>query len=442
MARVASASSNLQTHGAFAHTNFSSPQKFLDSTRSNLLLIDLRTRPRTAFRGLNLTSRRHAPFNDLHWNWSCGSIEAHQSSSIVNSGDRTSAPRNTPGTENTQGIASSNDEDEDLELEKGYKMINVCDRLIEVFMIEKPKTSEWRKLLAFSKEWSKIRPHFFIRCKARADAETDPEKKQKLLKLGRKLKEVDEDMQRHDELLKEIQENPLEVDAIVARRRKDFTGDFFEHLKLVSNTYYDSLESRDELARLASKCLAAVQAYDNAAADSEALNLAQRKFDDILSSPSLDAASKKIDNLAKANQLDSTLMLYITKAWASAKDSTLMKDEAKDIMYHLYMVARASLQRLVPKEVRIIKHLLSLEDPEERSAALAAAFSPGPETQGKHVDMLYTTPGELHKWITVVLDAYYMNKEGTLLKEAQQLMNPMVIQRMEFLKKVVEEEFM
>jgi hypothetical protein len=127
---------------------------------------------------------------DSHWNWSCNSIEAHQSSSIVNSGDRTSAPRNTEGTENAQGIASSNNEDEDLELEKGYKMINVCDRLIEVFMIEKPKTSEWRKLLAFSKEWSKIRPHFFKWCKVWEDAETDPEKKQKLLKLGRKLKEV------------------------------------------------------------------------------------------------------------------------------------------------------------------------------------------------------------------------------------------------------------
>lgn len=442
-ATMASASLNLQTFGALAHTTSSSLPKFPNSTHSNLLLINPRIRPRTSFRGLNLTSsRRLAPFNDLHWNWSCSSIEAHQSSSIANSGDRTSAPRYTEGTENAQVVASSNDKDEDLELEKGYKMVNVCDRLIDVFMIEKPKTSEWRKLLAFSNEWSKIRPHFFKRCKVRADAEIDPEKKQKLLKLGRKLKEVDEDMQRHDELLKEIQENSSEVDAIVARRRKDFTGDFFEHLKLVADTYYDSLESRDELARLAAKCLAAVQAYDNAAADSEALSVAQHKFDDILSSPSLDAACKKIDNLAKANQLDSTLMLYITKAWASAKDSSMMKDEAKDIMYHLYMVARGNLQRLVPKEVRIIKHLLSLEDPEERTAALAAAFSPGAETQGKHVDMLYTTPGELHKWITIVLDAYYMNKEGSLIKEAQQLMNPMIIQRMEFLKKVVEEEFM
>lgn len=438
-----SSSSNFPTLGALAYTNSSSLPKFLYSTRSNLLLNNPRTRPRTAFRGLNLTSsRRLAPFNDLCRNWSCSSIEAHQSSSVVNSGDKTSAPRNTEGTEHAQGIASSNDEDEDLELEKGYKMINVCDRLIDVFMIEKPKTSEWRKLLAFSKEWIKIRPHFFKRCKVRADAETDPEKKQKLFKLGRKLKEVDEDMTRHGELLKEIQENPSEVDAIVARRRKDFTGDFFEHLKLVADTYYDSLESRDELARLAAKCLAAVQAYDNAAVDSEALSMAQLKFDDILSSPSLDAACKKIDNLAKENQLDSTLMLYITKAWASAKDSTMMKDEVKDIMYHLYMVARGNLQRLVPKEVRIMKHLLSLEDPEERSAALVAAFSPGAETQGKHVDMLYTTPEELHKWITLVLDAYYMNKEGSLIKEAQQLMNPMVIQRLEFLKKVVEEEFM
>ena len=62
----------------------------------------------------------------------------------------------------------------------------------------------------------------------------------------------------------------LEVDAIVSRRHKYFTGDLFEHLKLVSNTYYDSLESRDELARLTSKCVVVVQTYDNETTNSKA----------------------------------------------------------------------------------------------------------------------------------------------------------------------------
>lgn len=69
-------------------------------------------------------------------------------------------------------------------------MSRVCDRLIEVFMVDKPRPEEWRKLLAFSEEWNKIRPHFFKRCKSRADAEDNPKKKGDLLKLARRLKEV------------------------------------------------------------------------------------------------------------------------------------------------------------------------------------------------------------------------------------------------------------
>ena len=56
--------------------------------------------------------------------------------------------------------------------------------------------------------------------------------------------QIDEDMEKHDELLKEIQSNPTDLDAIVAKRRKDFTGDFFRYLALLSETY-DNLEDRD-----------------------------------------------------------------------------------------------------------------------------------------------------------------------------------------------------
>ena len=51
-------------------------------------------------------------------------------------------------------------------------------------------------------------------------------------------------MEGHSELLKEIQDSPTDINAIVARRRKDFTGEFFRYLTLLSETY-DSLEDRD-----------------------------------------------------------------------------------------------------------------------------------------------------------------------------------------------------
>lgn len=70
------------------------------------------------------------------------------------------------------------------------RMVRVCDKLIGVFMVDKPAPTDWRRLLAFSREWNNIRPHFFKRCQDRADAEGDPAMKERLLRLGRKLKEV------------------------------------------------------------------------------------------------------------------------------------------------------------------------------------------------------------------------------------------------------------
>ncbi|KAI4305831.1 hypothetical protein L6164_029173 [Bauhinia variegata] len=323
-----------------------------------------------------------------------------------------------------------------------HKMVRVCDKLIDVFMVDKPTPTDWRRLIAFSKEWNNIRPHFFRRCEYRADSENDPGMKQKLLRLGRKLKEVDEDVQRHNELLEVIKRAPSEISEIVSNRRKDFTKEFFLHLHTVAASYHDNPKAQNDLAKLGNACLAAVQAYDAATESVQALQAAELKFQDIMSSPSLDAACRKIDNLAEKNQLDSTLVLMITKAWSAAKESNMMKDEAKDILYHLYKTAVGNLQRLMPKEIRIIKYLLQIKDPEEQLSALKDAFTPGEELEGIDVDTLYTTPEKLHTWIKAVVDAYHLSGEGTLIREARDLMSPQIIQKLEELKKVVEDKFM
>lgn len=64
--------------------------------------------------------------------------------------------------------------------------------------------------------------------------------------------------------------------------------------------------------------------------------------------------------------------------------------QVKDVLYHLYKTARGNLQRLMPKEIRILKYLLTIEDPEERMSALEDAFTPGEELEGMDVDCLYT----------------------------------------------------
>ncbi|GFZ10001.1 hypothetical protein Acr_21g0006000 [Actinidia rufa] len=392
-------------------------------------------------------------------------------------------------------LTSNNDErdgEDDVEAPDGHKMARVCDKLIEVFMVDKPTTRDWRRLLGFSKDWNKIRPHFYKRCQDRADSEDDPGMKHKLLRLGRKLKEclykgnymkmllllrapdewttiltlfsmdplvngvtslmlrnfqaivlrlVDEDVQRHSELLEVIKGAPSEINEIVARRRKDFTKEFFEHLYTVAASYDDNTTEQNDMKNLGKSCLDAVRAYDTASESIEALNVAELKLQDIVNSPTLDAACRKIDNLAEKNQLDSTLMLMITKAWSAAKESHMVKDEAKDIMYYLYMNAREHMQKNLPKEVRILKYLLTVEDTDKLLCDLKDAFTPGGELV-ENSDFVYTTPKKLHALMTLVIDAYNTSREGTIMREARDLMNPNVIQRMEVLKKIVENKFM
>ena len=52
--------------------------------------------------------------------------------------------------------------------------------------------------------------------------------------------QIDDDVQRHDELLEVIRKAPSEFSAIVSRRRKDFTKEFFVHLHTVAESYYEN----------------------------------------------------------------------------------------------------------------------------------------------------------------------------------------------------------
>ncbi|XP_037440611.1 uncharacterized protein At4g37920-like [Triticum dicoccoides] len=326
------------------------------------------------------------------------------------------------------------------EVAMGYTMTQICDRFIEFFMHEKPETKDWRKVLVFREEWQRYRPHFYKRCQVCIDVETDTSVKQKLIVLARKVKKIDDEIETHMELFTELRENPTDINAIVARRRKDFTGDFFRNLNFLVNAY-NGLDERDAIARLGAKCLSAIHAYDCTLQQLD-IDSAQSKFDDILNSSSLDDACDKIKGLAKAKELDSSLVLLINRAWAAAKDSKTMKNKVKDIMYHIYTTAKESLKIISPPEMKLLKYLLNIEDPEERFAALASAFSPGDEHEVKDEDALYTTPNELHKWIKMVLDSYHLNKEETDFMDARRMSDPVIIQRLILLKETVEEEYM
>ena len=64
--------------------------------------------------------------------------------------------------------------------------------------------------------------------------------------------------------------------------------------------------------------------------------------------------------------------------------------QVKELMHHLYLVARGHLQRLIPKEIRMLQHILAIEDPTQRFAALSESFAPAEESIDKDREDLHT----------------------------------------------------
>ena len=60
---------------------------------------------------------------------------------------------------------------------------------------------------------------------------------------------IDEDVQRHNELLGVVRRTPLEISEIVSKRRKDFTKEFFVHLHTVAESYYENPQEQNGEAK-------------------------------------------------------------------------------------------------------------------------------------------------------------------------------------------------
>lgn len=76
------------------------------------------------------------------------------------------------------------------EVADGLTMTQFCDKIIDLFLHEKPKSKDWKKYLVFREEWKKYRDKFYSRCLARADSESDSKMKQKLTTLAGRVKKV------------------------------------------------------------------------------------------------------------------------------------------------------------------------------------------------------------------------------------------------------------
>lgn len=351
----------------------------------------------------------------------------------------------------------------------------VYDRLIDVF--SQRSTEDWRKLIAFSKQWPSLAPGVFERLDERISIlDQGSDEQRNLKKIARRLKIVSDEMADYAALMEIFRKAPSrDWEGLVAQKRSSLGQDFFNYMELrisaagsaaaaataaeqktkksetdqgsASTTATASLHKKeaDALAALGSQVAALVEAHDRIISDETALESAQTKFAELLQAASMEDAEAKLDELASSGRLDPALLLTMAKAYAGVKETDATKEEVKDIMAHLYFKAKESFAQQAPVEVRILKFLLAVESPGERATLLEQSFQPGPEISTVDQDHLFTTPERMLNTITNVLGMYDGAAESSgrdgMAGQAAALMNPEVILRLRELQEMIRQNY-
>lgn len=321
----------------------------------------------------------------------------------------------------------------------------VADRLIAVFQTKSQE--EWRKLIGFSKQWPELAPVVLERMLEKSRELSEPQQQLDMRKLRRQLSRVHDEIQEFNALLERFQKTPEDQwEGLVSSFRSNLKLEFFGHINVLVQAKHEDRKAQEELSTLAVKLVSLIEVVDRINADGKEMDIAAATFDDILKVGTLEEADRKIDDLAASGKLSPALLLTMAKAYSGCKDTDMTREEVKDIMAHLYFKAKESFAADLPTEVRILKHILTMDDPMDVKSALGQAFVPsdtpnvvdaGPEVQ------LSTTPLKMEATIEAVLQAYDAQKaKGGMMGEAAGLMTPRVIERMRQLLVTLHKEFM
>ena len=339
---------------------------------------------------------------------------------------------------------------------------DVFDKLIGLF--KERGRDENRKLIAYSKQWPSLAEGVFYRLdELSRQAVNSPKDQAKLRTLLKTLRNIHEEFGRYKVIAKKFEStDEADWEGLVAQNHEYMQAPFFEYWeRRLAQQQLELEEEKEEDEEAAEKTAeqyaqrnnamlarvaALVSALQKAAADEETLQDAGQRFNELLENiNSLEEADREIDALQKAGKLDPAMMLTMAKAYSGVKESPYVQEEVKDIMAHLYFKSKEAAARDQPSEVRILKHLLTMDDTMERMEALEMSFEPpsSSETSSADEDLLTTTPPDLLKYVDGVLAAFDTQKEGNnLLGQTAQLMDPAVINRLRDLQATIRKRYM
>ena len=231
------------------------------------------------------------------------------------------------------------------------------------------------------------------------------------MQLLEKIKGVDEGYQEKKKLFNNLVEaSDFDREGLVALYSRQLDNDFFAFARDVIVSFKGDKDTQERHASVMSAVIALREAAKEVEDNQDGLEEAAKQFSSILDAESLSDAEKQIDGLLETGNMDPALLMMMAKAWAGAKESNMMKEEAKDVMFHLYNKARDGLSMQQPSEFKILKYVVSQPTRMERRDALEDAFTPGLNYEEGDTEYLSTTPERLMKTVESVLNMYELQR--------------------------------
>eukprot|EP00747_Dinoflagellata_sp_TGD_P125914 gnl/TRDRNA2_/TRDRNA2_174227_c0_seq1.p1 gnl/TRDRNA2_/TRDRNA2_174227_c0~~gnl/TRDRNA2_/TRDRNA2_174227_c0_seq1.p1 ORF type:complete len:351 (+),score=-9.91 gnl/TRDRNA2_/TRDRNA2_174227_c0_seq1:51-1103(+) len=325
----------------------------------------------------------------------------------------------------------------------------IYDRVIRIFL-EKESRQEWRKILAFSKNWKNIAHKVFERMANLEIEQSEEEHIAKLLAVARtNLSILHDELCRYDKILEDFTNAmPSEYDFFFAKHQLYIKKPFFDHIR---NLIYAAWNRGDKvetemLHTVATKIYTLDDAYKRVLKKRELMKDAIYLLYELLNSvSSIDQAEEKIDDLAKRGNLDAAFTLVVSKVYASISESPHSTNELKDVSMHLYFRVQEQVAKAKPPEVKILKYMLTLEDPIHienaltRSLAAPQRSSLMEKRHKKKQAHLFTCHEKLYSSIKTVLKVYQKNQINfTPSSRLAHGYNPVILKRLVNLQKILE----
>jgi len=350
----------------------------------------------------------------------------------------------------------------------------LAERLVGVFRSDDAAPADFPHLMAQSRGWGGLAAAVFERLDELAEAAGaaeggDPGEELELRKLARQLRGAHADVLGYGETLRAFFDLDAEHwEGAVALRRKELSSGFFGFVRDKVQLHREDPEERERFASAGARLSSLCHAFDEVAADGEAVREAQQNFDHVLGAETPEAFDGRIDDLASRGKIDPAFLMLSAKAYSGVKQTDLVEDDVKDIMKYLYDRARDSFYQDEPADVKILKYVCSLTNRAARREALQEAFTPGSNYSDGDTEYLSTTPDALLRAVDRILftyerqrlnynasapkDPYVLGPNKQKVKgsdlvrdmkmEAEAIMAPNAIERLYEIRVLVRSEFM